>query len=218
MCTIASVQARMGSSRLPGKVLLPLPDRPILDLVVRECEKADLVDETVVAVGDAPENEAITRWADRRGIEYVVGPEDDLVRRHLSVLRDFDGDVLVRIGADSPLLPAREIDRVLSEHTDAGSAYTTNFEEAMPVGVIADVLESNVLEDLRERGKTHPVKPIREDPERYETTRTSNPAWSSIADVDLEVDTPADYWRIYQAVETVGLDTLDVGRWLRDCL
>jgi spore coat polysaccharide biosynthesis protein SpsF len=214
MRTVVSVQARMGSSRLPGKVLLPLTDKPVLGWVVDRCSAATSVDEVVVAVGDDPPNRAVEEWCRRNDVRSVVGPEDDLLERHRAVCEATDATTLVRITGDSPLVPPGEIDRLVRTHRTQGAEYTTNHTGETPHGMIVDVVEVDVLSTLANRGESHPTASLRDRSEQFATRFSADPRWEAIADADLEVDTPEDYWRLTDAVEAVGPDALAVGRWL----
>jgi len=216
MTTVVSVQARMGSSRLPGKVLLSLTNRPVLDWVVGRCSAAESVDEVVVAVGDNPPNRAVEEWCRRNEVRSVVGPEDDLLERHRAVCEVTEATTLVRITGDSPLVPPDEIDRLVRAHRSEGVDYTTNHTGETPHGMIVDVVDVEVLSNLVERGETHPTASLRKRPEEFTTRFTADPRWTVIAEADLEIDTPEDYWNLTDAIEAVGPDTMAVGCWLLD--
>lgn len=214
MTTVVSIQARMDSSRLPGKVLLSLAERPVLDWTVSRCQDAAIVDEVVVTTGDKPSNRAIEEWCRRHNVRCVEGPEDDLLARHRTVCTVTGATTLVRITGDSPLVPPREIDRLVEQHRTDDVAYATNHTSETPHGMIVDVVSVKRLETLATHGETHPTASLREQPEADGTTFSADPYWEEIADVDLEIDTPRDYWRLHDAITAVGADTLAVGRWL----
>jgi spore coat polysaccharide biosynthesis protein SpsF len=214
MKTAASVQARLGSTRLPGKVLLHLGERRILGWVLTRAEAATNINQTIVAVGDRHENKAIIEYCDREEIQTIVGPEENLLARHLAVAEQTDCDLFVRITADCPFVSPAEIDRVVKAHRENGARYTTNNTDAMPIGTAVDVLEPGLLADLDEHGETHPVKRPRAAPNDWGTVRDDNPAWHEFGDVHMAVDTPDDYWSLTDAVEAVGEDPQSVAKWL----
>lgn len=216
MNVVASIQARLGSTRLPGKVLFSLGEKRILERCIDRTKQADSIDQAVVAVGDRPENDALREFCDRNGVSYSVGPEDDLLSRHLSVSRETDCDLLVRITADCPFLPSKEIDRVVDEHSTNDGRYTTNVTDQMPIGTAVDAINPDVLEELDELGETHPVKRLRSDTDEWKTTFTSNESWSSLSDVHLAVDTPNDYWTLVDALDAVGEDFSKVADWISE--
>jgi spore coat polysaccharide biosynthesis protein SpsF len=214
MCVAASIQARLGSTRLPGKVLFPLGDRRILKWSIDRSEDADTVDETVAAIGDGPENDAIESYCDRSNINYLAGPEDDLLERHLRVVEETGCDLLVRITADCPFVPSDEIDRVVEEHLSNDARYTTNVTENMPIGIGVDVVDPSLLRELNSLGETHPVKLARAEPTDWGTVRSDDRSWNPVSNVHLAVDTPTDYWSIVDALEAVGDDSRAVAEWL----
>ena len=150
MHIVASVQARLGSTRLPGKVLYHLENRRLLQWAVDRPTAADKIDETVVTIGDQPENDAITEFCERTEIPYNIGPEENLLTRHLNVTSQTNSDLLVRITADCPFVPTSEISRLIQLHLSNDARYTTNGVEEMPIGTAVDVINEQVLEELKD--------------------------------------------------------------------
>jgi spore coat polysaccharide biosynthesis protein SpsF len=126
MTTTISIQARMGSTRLPGKVLLSLPSKRLLAQVRAQCLTTKRPDDVVVAIGNEPPNEAIVEWCERTDCRYVEGPESNLLERHRRVAVETDCDVLVRITGDCPFVPPEEIDRVVGVNKQNDAVLTTN--------------------------------------------------------------------------------------------
>jgi spore coat polysaccharide biosynthesis protein SpsF len=201
---VASVQARLGSTRLPGKVLYPLGDRRVVEWVYDRAQTAAHVDLPALAVGDADPNTALTTLADRRGWSCVVGPEDDLLARHLCVVSETGADLLVRITGDCPFVPPDEIDRVVATHRENDARYTTNHVEGMPIGTAVDVIEPALLDELAARDETHPVALPRSAPDEWGVAHTAAPDLTARGPAHAAVDTPADYWRLSDAVAAVG--------------
>ena len=108
--TVAVVQARMGSTRLPGKVMLPLLGEPALTLVLRRLGRARTLDEVVVATTPLPEDDPIVELAERTGHRVVRGSETDVLDRYLAAARATDAGVIVRITSDCPLIDPAVVD------------------------------------------------------------------------------------------------------------
>lgn len=214
MHIVASIQARLGSTRLPGKVLLHLGDRRILQWVLDRTAAAECVDQTVAAIGDRPENVAITEYCNRENVQTVVGPEENLLARHIAVAEQTDCDLLVRITADCPFVPAEEIDRVVAEHLSNDARYTTNNTDRMPIGTAVDALDPDLLSELDARGETHPVERLHAEPDEWQTVWTDDPGWHEIGDVHIAVDTPENYWALFDAVEATDGTPRAVAEWL----
>jgi spore coat polysaccharide biosynthesis protein SpsF len=214
MHVVASVQARLGSTRLPGKVLFHLGDRRLLQWPIDRAETAETVDETVATIGEQPENDAVTEYCERAGVDYLVGPEDDLLARHLAVAEQTDCDVLVRITADCPFVPSDEIDRVVEEHLSNEARYTTNHTGEMPIGTAVDAIDPDLLAELKSLGENHPVKLARSNPDEWGTVWTDNRSWHAVSDAHIAVDTPTDYWSLIDALDAVGDDPREVAEWV----
>ena len=101
---VAIIQARMGSSRLPGKVLLPLSGRPVLAHVVKRARDSGVLDEVVVATTDAPLDDPVAELASKLGAMVFRGSESDVLSRYAGAAETFSADIVVRITADCPLV------------------------------------------------------------------------------------------------------------------
>lgn len=214
MRVVASVQARLGSTRLPGKVLYQLGERRILQWVVDRTNDAECIDKTVVALGDGPENAAVLEYCDRENVESVMGPEEDLLARHIAVAEHTACDILVRITGDCPFVPSAEIDRIVEAHLENDAVYTTNYTDAMPVGTAVDALDIGVLKQLQYSGETHPVKLLRSGGSNRTVAFTDNPEWYQFDEAHLAVDTPSDYWQLSDALSAVGSQPEEISDWI----
>jgi spore coat polysaccharide biosynthesis protein SpsF len=214
MTIVCSIQARLGSTRLPGKVLYPLGEKRVLEWVVERGQASPEIDETVVAVGDEPENDAIIQFCKRSGIPYQQGPEDNLVARHANVIEETGCDVLCRVTGDCPFVPTTEVSRVVTEHQNNDAVYTTNYSSEMPLGTAVDVLDSDVLLRFDKQGEIHPVKSFREDPDTERAVYTLRDRWTKLSPAHTAVDTPNDYWRLIDAVDAVGNEPYAVTEWV----
>ena len=110
---IAIVQARMASSRLPGKVLLDLAGEPMLARVVERARRAKTVDEVVVATTADPEDDAVAQFCERRGYPCYRGSQFDVLDRYYQAAKQAGADVVVRITADCLLMDPSLIDKTV---------------------------------------------------------------------------------------------------------
>lgn len=204
----------MGSSRLPGKALLSLGHARIIESVYQSCSAAETVYDIILVTGDDPANDALVEWAKRHGVSYFVGSESNLLNRHREAAEDFDTDPVVRICGDSPFIIPEEIDRVVSEHEENDADYTTNVADDMPRDTSVDVVDREVLDELEELGDTHPIERLRTEPERWNVHFSSNPKLARFQPIGTDVDTPAEYWRLFDAIDGVGPDPLSVREYL----
>jgi spore coat polysaccharide biosynthesis protein SpsF len=110
---VAIVQARMGSTRLPGKVLRPIAGKPLLWHVVHRLRRAASIDTILIATSTDPRDDAICTFCRQEGIDFVRGPEDDVLARFALAAERSNADVIVRVSSDAPLLDGPFIDHLV---------------------------------------------------------------------------------------------------------
>ena len=148
---IAAIQARMGSTRLPGKVLLPIAGRPTIQRIAERLAHCREVDMVVVSTSVEQRDDSVAALADQIGIPCVRGSEMDLIERLGRTAAQFSADALVRITADCPLVDPEIVDKVVGVWRRSGSAleYASNvFPPTFPDGLDVEVLSRQVLERL----------------------------------------------------------------------
>lgn len=111
---VAVIQARMGSTRLPGKVLKPIAGQPLLWHIVHRLKACRLLEEIAVATTGNPADDAIVDWCDQNGVTVVRGPEDDVLARYARAAEKLDADIIVRVSSDAPFLDAGFIDHLVA--------------------------------------------------------------------------------------------------------
>lgn len=204
------LQARMGSTRLPGKALLPLGHARLVESVYQSCSTAKTISDIILVTGNDPANDALVEWAKRHDVSYFVGSESNLLNRHLEAAEEFDTDPIIRICGDSPFVIPSEIDRIVSEHEKNEAVYSTNVTGDMPRDTSVDVVNRKVLHELAQLGDTHPIKRLREEPERWNVHFSSNPSLTCFQSVGTDVDTPVEYWSLCDAIDAAGSDPISV--------
>jgi spore coat polysaccharide biosynthesis protein SpsF len=148
MTTVAVIQARTGSSRLPGKVLLPLAGAPALQRMVERVRRAQLLDGIVVATSTAPGDDAVVALCERLGVECVRGPEHDVLARFALVARTVavSADRLVRLTGDCPLIAPDLVDTLVQTASEDGYDYVSNVDPpSWPDGLDIEVCSRAVL-------------------------------------------------------------------------
>jgi spore coat polysaccharide biosynthesis protein SpsF len=111
---VAIVQARMGSTRLPGKVLRPLAGQPVLWHVLQRLRRCERLDAIAVATSTGAIDDPVATFAATQGAAVVRGPEDDVLARYLLAARALDADIVVRVTGDAPLVDPVTIDRLVA--------------------------------------------------------------------------------------------------------
>lgn len=119
---VALIQARMGSSRLPGKVLKPVMGRPMLWYLVQRLKQCQYIDEIAVATSSDVKDLPLLDFAAENGLGCYAGSENDLVDRLYQAGMKFDADAIVRVTGDCPLVDPVLADRVIKKYLDAEGA------------------------------------------------------------------------------------------------
>jgi glutamate-1-semialdehyde 2,1-aminomutase/spore coat polysaccharide biosynthesis protein SpsF len=130
MRTIAIIQARMGSSRLPGKVLKDLGGMPVLAWTVRAARAVPGIDEVVVATSDQASDDRLAQWCSDRSVAHFRGEEADVLARFDAAARAFGADAVMRLTADCPLLDPHVCGQVLALLRRSGADYAGNVDPA----------------------------------------------------------------------------------------
>lgn len=140
---VAIIQARMGSTRLPGKVLMKIQGKTILEHIIERLKKSKLIDQIIIATSDEKDDIKIVDLAKNIGIDYFQGSEQDVLNRYFQAAENFNADIIIRVTADNPLTDPYIIDTMLEEHIKKCSDYT--FVKGLPVGICAEVFSMDSL-------------------------------------------------------------------------
>lgn len=144
---VAIIQARMGSSRLPGKSLAMIEERPMLWHVIQRVKRASLVDRVVVATSTAPADDAIEQMCREENVPFHRGSENDVLDRFYTAARAEKAAQIVRITADCPLIDPEVIDRVVRRFLRGDLDYASNaMVRSYPDGLDTEVFSFSALE------------------------------------------------------------------------
>jgi len=147
MKIVAIIQARMGSTRLPGKVLMDLGGETVLARVLGRLRRATLIDEIVVATTDSTVDNALVRECQRLGVSFFRGSEDDVLDRYYHTARVFAAEVIVRITSDCPVIDADLVDETIGAfQLQCGDYCSNSFPRTYPRGLDAEVFTMKALE------------------------------------------------------------------------
>jgi len=210
---VAIIQAHIGSTRLPGKVLLDLAGEPMLARVVNRIQRAKTPEEVVVATTVNPADAAIVRLCGERGWPCFRGSEEDVLDRYYQAARRFGGDAVVRITSDCPLIDAGIVDRVVQKFLDrqpeVDYASNTLPPRTFPRGLDVEVMSLTALErawreDDSLAWREHVTPYIYRHPEEFKLHPVAN-------DVDYSymrwtVDTAEDLGFVRKIYEHFGND------------
>lgn len=208
MRTLVVVQARMGSRRLPGKVLLPLAGRPLLERMLQRLLAARFPFQVCVATSTAAEDEPIRQLCKRMAVAVVSGHPTDLLQRHVSAGRAFGADVIAKIPSDCPLIDPAVVDRVLGHYAALSGQldFVTNLHPpSWPDGNDVEVMSMRTLE-LAGAEATQPFEREHTTPfiwDRPTRFRIGNVSWGAGRDLSKTHRFTIDYAEDYEFIARV---------------
>ncbi len=149
MKILCIVQARMSSTRLPGKVLREINGVSLLQYEINRLRLAENIDQIVVATSVVPESDGIAKLCERIGMECFRGSETDVLNRYYECTEKYpDYDTIVRITGDCPLIDPKVIDEVINLYDTGHYDYVSNvLEETFPDGMDVEVFSRQTLEE-----------------------------------------------------------------------
>lgn len=191
---VAIIQARTGSTRLPGKVLMPIAGKPMLWHVIDRLKNCKNVDSIVVATTNRDEDKPLLEIAKESSVETFAGSEDDVLDRYYQAAKKFYADVIVRITADCPLLDPKIVDDVVDYYRNNAVDYV-NTGPSFPEGVDTEIFSFNALETAWKNAKRnyereHPSIYIHEHPEKFKLAKIENK--KDMSHICLTVDRAED--------------------------
>jgi spore coat polysaccharide biosynthesis protein SpsF len=173
MKTVALLQARCSSSRLPNKVLAPIVGEPMLARQIERVRRAKTLDALAVITSVAPDDDAIESLCRVLRLDCFRGSLDDVLDRFFQAAREFDATDVVRLTGDCPLADPEIIDMVVRTHHDSGADFTSNALQAtFPDGLDVEVMRFSALEwawrEARKKSeREHVTVAIYEHTERF---------------------------------------------------
>lgn len=207
---VAIVQARMGSTRLPGKVLLPLLGEPILSHILQRLQRSTVLDTIVVATSRAPADEPIATLAQNHGIPFVRGSEEDVLSRYAEAARWADAQHVVRITGDCPFVDPGVVDQLVHEHLRSHADYTSNtLSRSFPHGADVEVFTREALETAAAEAdqpweREHVTPFLWSRPERFRLRNVMAVPPLDHPEYRITVDTEEDYMLARAVYETLG--------------
>lgn len=207
----AIVQARSGSTRLPGKIFSKIGPRSILEWVIGRLRAVSALERVVVATTSAPKDDQIESMASSLGIPVFRGNEEDVLDRFYHALEIFPSETVVRATADNPLLDTAMLDTMIGAHISGGYDHT-GMGGTLPLGLTAEVVSSSAIETawrhaVEKPHREHVTPYIYTHPEMFRLFSLPAPPEISGRSYRLTVDTAEDYnlmTAIYERLSGMG--------------
>ena len=165
MTTAIIVQARMTSTRLPGKVLLPIAGRPMLSYLLERLRRVRMADRIIIATTTNATDSPIVEFCSKEGVDCTRGSEPDVLARYFEAASHFKADTVVRVTSDCPLIDPQLIDHAITTFTEAAGDYdyaSNMIAASWPYGMAVEVFSAQALNTAHAEAK--------EDAEREHVT------------------------------------------------
>jgi len=217
------IQARMGSSRLPGKILKPIGSKSLLGHIIYRLgylkSKADII----VATSINPVDDAVINFCNDQKIAYYRGSEDNVLSRYYECAQAYGFDNVVRLTGDNPFVDIEELDNLINNHIDTKADYSHSFT-VLPYGVGSEIFTFNALEKSYVNGYEpnhleHVNEYILENPDKFSiNVFTDIDDAKHHPEVRLTVDTPDDYIKACYIVDNCPNEFVTTEEAIKLCL
>ena len=211
MSVVAIVQARMGSSRLPGKVMREILGKPLLWHLANRLKGSQLIDKIVIATTDKQKDKPILKLTRELGLASFAGSEDDVLDRYYQAAKEYNAEVVVRITADCPLIDPELVDRIIRyylenrdrlDYVSSGLRYPDGIVETE---VFSFATIDKAWQEARLASEREHVTPyIRKNPVVFRTATVENQ--EDLSHLRLVVDDEKDFQVVTEIFENLYKD------------
>lgn len=220
MNIIAIIQARVGSTRLPGKVMYPLAGEPALNHTVSRTVHAERVTNVVVATSTESQDDVIANFVSMFGADVTRGSESNVLSRFQRTIKEYDPKIVLRITGDCPLIDPTTIDNVVAPVMEGSAEYASNISErTFPRGLDVEAFTAQSFEDVVSAATTrveqeHVTPHYRENPDEFGIVNVTSDQvfdderYIDRTDLRFTLDVADDYRllnRIYDEIEFDGI-------------
>jgi len=212
---VATIEARMGSSRLPGKVLMQACGKPLLAHMIERLKRVPEIDEVVIATTANDSDQKIVDLAMSLGAGFFRGSEEDVLLRVLDAARSHKADIIVEFTGDCPAIDPGVVSRCIKAYSKTGVDYVVNDKNTYPGGMNTQVFSVKVLSEVEaitrgdKNAREHVSLAIRENPSRYKAHIVEALPEHRNPEIAIELDEAADYKMIKTIFEDLYPDKPD---------
>ena len=213
------IQARVGSTRLPGKVMYPLDGQPALEHVVTRTAHADSVTDVVVATSTEPQDDVIAQYAPTFGADVIRGSESNVLSRFERAVEEYGPDIVLRITGDCPLIDPATIDSVVASVTGEADYASNTSHRTFPRGLDVEAFTVESFETVISAATTqaereHVTPYYRENPDVFDIVNVTSDQvfdkgkYIDRTDLRLTLDEADDYRLLKRIYDTIGYDDI----------
>ena len=217
--TVAIIQARLGSTRLPYKMMLSLHGKPIIEWVIKRVQNSKLLDDIIVAIPESEDNDVLAKYITELGVKVFRGSESNVLNRFYEAVKDEDATHIVRICADNPLIDGNEIDNLINFYIENNCDYAYNHiprDNLYPDGLGAEIISFELLKHMNEvvtsqHHKEHCLSYIWDNKDKF-IIKTFDPLDKELhhPQMKFDVDTFDDYHKLAMRDFTIDVSSLEL--------
>jgi spore coat polysaccharide biosynthesis protein SpsF len=216
---IGIIQARIGSTRLPYKMMLSLHGKPLIEWVIKRVQKSQLLDDLIVAIPISKDNDILAKYIEGLNVEIYRGSENNVLNRFYESVKEKNATQIVRICADNPLIDGLEIDNLINFYKNNECDYAYNHipkNNQYPDGLGAEIISFKILNDLNKKvimqhHKEHCLSYIYDNSIQY-IIKTFDPINKNLHYplLKFDVDTFDDYYKLCMKSFDIDISSLDL--------
>lgn len=214
------IQARMGSSRLPGKVLMNLCGKPVLLHIIERLKDLKKEYKKIIITSTAQKDGEIENFCKENNILFFRGSENDVLDRYYQAAKLFKLQHIVRLTGDNPLVDANNLQFLIEEHLKNNADYSSNISEVnsgLPEGVGSEIfsfsaLEKSWIEGKRENHREHVNEYILENQDKFKVlfVKMRDDRLSACKDLRLTIDTREDFAFVESIIKLLQSNNLEI--------
>ena len=199
------IQARMGSNRLPGKILKPIGDKLLLEHILFRLTKLENDAVIIIATSTESIDDEVEQFCRKMSVRCFRGSEQNVLERYYLCAKQLGFDEIIRLTADNPFVDVEEIDNLIGLFRKEKADYAKSFGN-LPCGIGAEIFTFEALEkDYNESSMPHHFEHVNEyileNPDKFKTVILTTPDFKNRPDIRLTVDTQDDYQKACYIVE-----------------
>ncbi|MDM5246498.1 glycosyltransferase family protein [Lysinibacillus sp. G4S2] len=191
MNVTAIIQARMGSTRLPGKILKEVNGKPLLAYQLERIARSNYIGKVVIATTVAPKDDVVIEFCENYGVDYYRGSEDDVLSRYYEAAEQYGGDTIVRLTSDCPIIDPVIVDETIQYFLNNHFDYVSNtIERTYPRGLDTEIFSKSALE------RAYKEATLTRDKEHVTAYMYSNPESFSLGYIKNKQDYSQYRWTV----------------------
>lgn len=205
------IQARMGSTRLPKKVMKPIGGMALIDLIVERVKQSDhynhKTQNLMIATTVEAEDDLLAHYCLSKGYKVFRGSETDVLQRFAQIVRHFEPQIIVRLTGDNPFIDPALLSKMLEKHRQEKADYT--YTTGTPLGISGEMIDAQILSEIDNFPLTQPEREhvtlyIRKHPEQFHLQLFTPPKELAYPAYRFTIDTEEDYDFATRLLERTG--------------